>query len=75
MFFIRSLTISSTHAQTHILATSMSPPTVQQVISMVKVVTGEGGSNKAYQNEASKILSRPCVSCLDETPNLVIALK
>jgi serine palmitoyltransferase len=30
----------------HIYATSMSPPAVQQVISAIKVVLGEDGSNR-----------------------------
>ncbi|XP_009404745.2 long chain base biosynthesis protein 2a [Musa acuminata AAA Group] len=37
----------------HLYATSMSPPAVQQVISAIKVILGEDGSNRGAQKLAS----------------------
>src|SRR6185437_13163078 len=41
----------------HLYATSMSPPAVQQVISAIKVILGEDGSNRGTKQTFTTFLS------------------
>ena len=47
----------------HLYATALSPPAAQQVISALKVILGEDGSNRGAQKLARIRENKNCFSC------------